>query len=99
MYRENSKDQSLLKISPVITEISQQGSLYFLIARAYQFFPKNAEQFVPGPNDRMYTCRGGEENKAYRKLIVYMYMYVHVHVSTHVQCVYENTEGECNGEK
>jgi len=51
VYRENSKDQSLLKISPVITEISQQGSPYFLIARAYPFFPKNAEQFVPGPRE------------------------------------------------
>ena len=39
----------MLKISPVITEISQQGSPYFLIARAYPFFSKNAEQFVPGP--------------------------------------------------
>ena len=48
---QDSKDQSVLKkyISPVITEISQQGSPYFLIARAYPFFPKNAEQFVPGP--------------------------------------------------
>ena len=43
-------DQSLLELSPVITEISHQGSLYFLIAKAYPFFPKYAEQFVPGPN-------------------------------------------------
>jgi len=39
----------LLKISPVITEISQQCSPYFSIAKAYPFFPKSAEQFVPGP--------------------------------------------------
>ena len=30
--REQYKDLSMLKISPVITEISQQGSPYFLIA-------------------------------------------------------------------
>ena len=51
VYQENSKDQSLQNISPVITEISQQRSPYFLIAKAYSypFSPKYAEQFVPGP--------------------------------------------------
>ena len=40
----------MLKISPVITEISQQHSPYFSIAKAYPFFPKSAKQFVPGPS-------------------------------------------------
>ena len=56
MYRENSKDQSLLKMSPVITEISQQGSPYFLTANVYPFPPQNAEQFVPGPSVSVCVC-------------------------------------------